>query len=100
MQFSDPDVTSIIVDHWNRKSLLLFMFRIRQDVLDEFMSHLSTSLARTGTGKQGWAALFLLDSAPAPGQPTVTRRSGGSRSGMEARPWTRRAAEDDRKDSL
>jgi hypothetical protein len=71
-----PEVTSIIVDQGNRKSLLLFMVHIRQHLFNALMSRLSAFLPSTGTGKRSRAVRFA---------PSHALRE---RTGIEMPPWT------------
>jgi hypothetical protein len=63
MRFPAPEVTSIIVDQRNRKSLLSFMVHIRQHPFNAWTSHLSAFLPRIATGKQDWAVRVVLNHA-------------------------------------
>lgn len=78
------DVTSIIVDQKNRKSLLLFMVGIRQHLFNALPSLLSTFPPRTGTGERGCTVRIVPNKA---WLRQVSRLLHG-RSGLQAPPWT------------
>jgi hypothetical protein len=98
MQFPAPDVSSIIVDHRNRKSLLSFMVRIRQHSSNALMFRFCVFASNQDRRTVLRGADLPEPRPPAPAQRAAVHGPVERRSGRKAAPGTRgRAAGDDNK---